>query len=105
MTDEEVNITVARKLGWEYKPKDMSNFYGYSDWISPWHVRENLPDYCHSIEAAWEVVEYCLKLGPIDLDGSDGVFRFFVFNDKGPDYCAEADTAPMAICLAFLKLP
>lgn len=72
---------VARKIGTKVKP------------------------YSTQIAAAWEIVDYCKKLGPIDLDGDNEGFRFFIFNDSGPDLFGQAETAPMAIARAFLKLP
>jgi len=92
MTDQEINEMVARKLGIELgnlKPRD----------------------YCHSIKAAWEVVEKAQALGSFALIfsyvepglwyagwGSTGVEGFEF------DLDATADTAPRAICEAFLKL-
>lgn len=66
-----------------------------------------IPDYCHSIAAAWEIVEYMYEKGTsVLLDGA--------YDDRNWEcswitsdvrYMGVADTAPMAICLAFLKLP
>lgn len=103
MTDKKINDAVARKLGWwkiengigkrpEYKEGD-----GCADVI---------PDYCGSIEAAWEIVE---KLGDFTLRYSPPkkwiVSKLMAWNHQDDTIIGEADTAPMAICLAFLKLP
>jgi hypothetical protein len=105
MTDAEINEAVAKRLGWTVKlkcgprgkdgmTKDEINYFP-------------LPDYCHSIQAVWEVVasildkkwDFKLKW---DIDYvSDRWAWFCVF----AGYKSQADTAPMAICLAFLKLP
>lgn len=90
MTDSEINEAVARGLGTAPKKTDYD---------------QRPSDYCHSIKAAWEIVEQ-------PGIGSQGVKRtiyprpsweWSLFKD-GEMFMAEADTAPMAICLAFLKL-
>lgn len=82
MTNQEINEAVARKLG-----------YG-----TP--TGNALPNYCTSIAAAWEIASHCAK------------FSVFKEPDNYQWYCdmnkqkvIKGDTAPMAICLAFLKLP
>lgn len=88
MTDQEINEAVAKKLG-----------------IDPFSFeRDANRDYCHSIEAAWEIlktaIEYeCQLTYHHWADGTD--FWEASINEQK----AEADTAPMAICKAFLKLP
>lgn len=88
MTDQELNEAVVRKLG-------------------KGHIQEGwekvcvIPDYCHSIQAAWEMVE---KLDYCKLVKAASSFRCQV--SIGGEPCNfYADTAPRAICLAFLKLP
>lgn len=102
MTDQEINEAVARKLGHTLgcchsDTLEMKTGYGDLD------AYVAIPDYCHSIEAAWEIVEEANEYEFILIfhgwaDGS----KFFeaTINEQK----AEADTAPMAICLAFLKL-
>lgn len=116
MTDEEVNIAVARKLGWTYE-QNPNALTGY--WERGEDFFEVLPDYCHSIAAAWEVVEK-MKPDSIAIEhfergyGDTEKWRC-VFSCSSPvcdcnddaeteRYEATADTAPMAICKAFLKL-
>ncbi len=63
-----------------------------------------LPDYCHSIEAAWEILLKAEKeKRQIYLQSRNDAVRsgWTVSIDEAMEY---ADTAPMAICLAFLKL-
>lgn len=102
MTDTEINELVARKLGWTidqtgaYKPGDDPQAY-------------DVPDYCHDIKAAWEVVEkhicvsdeyyFCLEFNAMYWEAG------WRTTDKNHAVgWSSADTAPMAICLAFLKL-
>lgn len=99
MTDLEINQAVAKKIG---------------DWSG---CAETLPDYCNSIKAAWEIVEkermhvipvnngqWYANTGEIDRNGSDEWYwGRNAFDEEYKDFIA--DTAPMAICLAFLKLP
>lgn len=91
MTDQEINLAVAHKLG-------------YADVVK--RHPDHIPNYCHSIEAAWEIVErldqeWCFSL---NWHLSDGKYHAEFYN-KGKMRNAQADTAPMAIALAFLKLP
>jgi hypothetical protein len=103
MTDLEINEAVARKLGWVYH-EDASPLCWEMPINSTVYVR-SYPDYCHSIAAAWEVVEFVRGKYAFDLHSSKE--KFFV-NLSGPTWkqmvSGEADTAPMAICLAFLEL-
>jgi len=113
-TEQMINEAVARKLGWTQIQKKMRNGHP-SDQIEG--VRPpsegprcpmftDIPDYCHSIEAAWEIVEHLHKemkgsfRWDFVLERSDRAWRCGVFDVED----IEADTAPMAICLAFLQL-
>ena len=95
MTDQEINAAVAKKLGWKQlgpMKHDPLNVYLEKNG----QRIEGIPDYCHSIEAAWEIVErYQYWVGP-DKE------KWAVTTVLGI-WLAEADTAPMAICLASLK--
>ncbi len=97
MTDQEINEAVARKLGY------------MSDKTDP----RSVTDYCRSIAAAWEVVE-SLKNHSVTIRKADALTGWYcnIFSwqgypngEKQPEIEAEADTAPMAICLAFLISP
>lgn len=102
MTDSEINEVVARKLGWiEDKPHG---------WIKPKPHREGfligqriLPDYSHSIDAAWEIVEKCKYVCLVKPLNNEKWKCDMGTNDE--IIIQWADTAPMAICKAFLKLP
>jgi hypothetical protein len=65
-----------------------------------------LPNYFGSIAAAWEVVEFVAKEaerkggGPLINICHDGLWHCSIGL-----IITQADTAPMAIALAFLKLP
>lgn len=104
MTDQEINEAVARKLGWDkmhpcqrhLSKKVRADFY----------IAGPPPDYCHSIEAAWEICDFVKQVHPewqvslfcVDKDWA------CIFGTAEKHYAEYADTAPMAICLAFLKL-
>lgn len=116
MTDQEINEAVARKLGYTpdpvmWGPKPENKF---------WRIGKCLPipaqDYCHSIEAAWEIVEILSKkkLEPVILHTVGSGWSFNVLNRPSShdddDFTEQVNvdknkSAPMAICLAFLKLP
>lgn len=97
MTDQELNEAVARKLGVPYKPC-----------LPDCHVGDmgecdHTSNYCHSIEAAWEVVEYMAEKHLVRV-GKQPVGLWFCTLDYEPNDKGAADTAPMAICKSFLKL-
>ena len=104
MTSQEINEAVAKKWGWKawQEGPDPKN----DVWVDPQgnESHNGCPDYSADIRAAWEICEkirneYLLTLGwhdgewECDIEMSHGVFK------------TRADAAPMAICLAFLKLP
>lgn len=116
MADQELNEAVAKKLGWtdihplEHEPSQLvGNRNGKG-------TLEALPDYCHSIEAAWKIMQWCkvdYHTGSIAefAVGYDSVAHWTAWimdyrdsQHKPTHYTASADTAPMSICLAFLKL-
>lgn len=89
MTPQEINEAVARKLGWT-RP-------------SYPHKIGDTPDYCRTIELAWEIVEHLCRLGhPPILWFSDNAEACvsFLYDEVVTDILP----APMAICLAFLEL-
>lgn len=99
MTPQEINEAVSSKLGWDNLMQDSKN-----------GNKRTSADYCHSIEVAWEIVWY-LKNHGITIRKSDpstkwycSIFDWGKTNQPNDEVEAEADTAPMAICLAFLKL-
>lgn len=119
MTDQEINEAVARKLGYCTENHSLSCKKAY------WSEQLG-PDFCHSIAAAWEVVEWLHDKG--DQNKPDSIpygFRLEhhtensedkwvcelpnvtwapPYEEMNSDITVEADTAPMAICLAFLKM-
>lgn len=119
MTDSELNEAVARKLGWIKELTKAKVIYEYAGRTSPaefyqWRRPEGMldamgpPDYCHSIAAAWEVVDKIKADGcRLEISSPLGEPHWVcqVYGCYGDFmYGAGADTAPMAICLAFLKL-
>lgn len=104
MRDQEINEAVARKLGWIQSKV-------FIDPVPMWEFPDKnvkgsifttnrLPDYCRDIKAAWEIItDHCDEW---HLDCRSGVSVRLQKNYVSG--FAEADSAPMAICLAFLKL-
>lgn len=72
------------------------------------NMRMAVPFYSTDIAAAWEVVEKLRDTWAIELHGRDGAWSCLV--EEGDEVTAhfiaiaEADTAPLAICLAALKV-
>lgn len=110
MTDQEINEAVARELGWKprnYDPLSLDPITRIPCFTAPnGDLYDHLPDFCHSIQAAWEIVEHLYKNHPtwvFCLRAWPKCVRAEWVLDLIERY-AEADTAPRAICLAFLKL-
>ncbi len=100
-THAEINEQVALKLGYEHIPP--GSYYGKRDKDGNRISINFVQPYCDSIAAAWEI---CLFLKPLHFVQ---VFEYPTWCGcdiiKGQErYSARADTAPMAICLAYLKL-
>lgn len=90
--EKSVNAAVARKLGWNPPgpPPDSPT------WKKPDGSYDFVPPYSTEIKAAWEIVE---KQHRVKLEYLLGEWQCQI-----DDEFAATDTAPMAICLAFLKL-
>lgn len=99
VTPEAINEAVARKMGLElHEGMDINS---YKERL---YLPDNSPilDYCHDIKATWTVVDHLRNRG-IDINlfiHREGV----MISWKYDSIVAYADTAPMAICLAFLAL-
>lgn len=105
MTNQEINEAVARNLGW------IVNEYSWGfKWARDKSVQcadmmsDSPPDYCTSISAAWEIVEKISLGGRIGIHVMNKITSISLRTETGY-YTSEAETTPMAICLAFLKLP
>lgn len=104
MTDQEINEAVARKL--------LGN--SHASYLKEGIVVGDIPEYSRSIGAAWEIVEKVPCYDPEDrpcyfkliktMDGFAAMWRDPTVKEFW-GFRAEADTAPKAICSAFLKLP
>lgn len=105
VTNQEINEAVAKKLGGERRilPDAV---------LQDGTVIKHYPDYCGSIQAAWEILQH----NPHNPGGGWLVNCSEAKDGHGPYGCAfqvgpyewhweYADTAPLAICKAFLKLP
>lgn len=103
MDNNELNEAVAKKLGWElwqgthWRRQTASSRPDHIDH----EISSFLPDYCHSIEAAWEIVEkFPMQVGGVMRVGT--WYEPLVAGRTREDL--RANTAAMAICKAFLKL-
>ena len=111
MTDQELNEAVARKLGWIEKKYDWGIKWARdSDVQCSDDMEDRAPDYCHSIEAAWEIVEWMQEKYPTEEGNGLLLWRngdkiICELNPNLEIVRGVASSAPMAICLAFLKLP
>jgi len=113
MNNQEINEAVAAKLGWKaVKIKQMLPEREETRWMDPSGVVQpwgKCHDYSTSIEAAWEIVN-SLKDHGFTLRKADPLVRWYcsIFDWVTPGALnveEEAETAPLAICMAFLKLP
>jgi hypothetical protein len=113
MTDQEINEAVARKLG-----KTLIDIPERGPMIDMHYGAGNIPDYCCSIAAAWVIVENIRKDRDktifLSLKGhhaccriSQESYSFDPDNDlaNAENVCDNGNPLPMAICLAYLKLP
>jgi hypothetical protein len=101
---------VARKLGWEpAKWEDGLPVWRKGKPGDSWKIIGDLPDYCDSIEAAWEIMERLAQLGFYIELPKHGRWNVDIEHGLSTSSltCYEGinKSAPMAICLAFLKLP
>ncbi len=97
----EINEAVARKLGWFQSPSN--GRWGRLNGHPQENMVVSVPDYCHSIAAAWEIVD---KIEWFCLEKNHSKGTWWVWDMAGTEEAqmiCEAATAPMAICLAFLK--
>lgn len=121
MTDQELNEATAKKLGkstvniapHQATHAHRTNFIDGKvercldgcdqDVPSPYQV----PDYCHSIKAAWDILDYLhrsLLYWNLYVE-TGGIHCWLGHKNKESGNVLEiADTAPMAIVRAFLKL-
>lgn len=119
MTYSEINEAVARKLGWKDLVRIGDGLAGFrygEGLVGPiqhglekpylLHQQCAVPDFCHSITAAWEIVNWIgEKCSSLNLTWDEEVGKWeFSWISSGKRFTAIEQTAPMAICLAFLKI-
>lgn len=98
-------------MGWERMSDYWADEHGFRGWIE---IPSNIPHDWEiiwspstRIEHAWEVVE---KVGLLNWPNSlqhgnlDGLWTIERFTGETTDIIAQAETAPLAICLAALKM-
>lgn len=98
MNNKQINVAVARKLEWNVRFVNCG-----ARWVceKDGNAKE-LPNYCRSIGAAWEILA---EPGYWKLERKRKTWVVSRIEPEGKIYVErEADTAPMAICLVFLKL-
>lgn len=108
MTDQEINEAVARKLGWTqlFRSDNIGRIETAGKKNPEDDFNTTVPDYCHSIEAAWGVVEYLQAHGYIFGISNNPIEKnWHCAIRHSKSLCEEwGNTVPMAIALAFLKL-
>lgn len=110
MTNQEINEAVARKLGWTdlrieksagLRDELVGLKNGFSDAAYPFG--STVPPYSTDIEAAWQIVG--LHDGSFDVGTNIRGWTCSMQTADHKNSVSEiAETAPMAICKAFLKL-
>lgn len=106
MTNQEINEAVARKLGWE-KNKTLPDVTGLGRPNNAHWYRDGIISsvaapaaYATDISAAWEILTDRCQEWHLDCKGTVTATLRIDYEHLE----AEADTAPLAICKAFLKL-
>lgn len=105
MTDKKINEAVARKLGWTPNPDHQRK--NERAWLDVNGLNQHLPDYVGDIQAAWEVVEKLFQEGmcvQINIAGNEKEVGCNIGDKHQQKAFGYSESAPMAICLAFLKL-
>ena len=114
-SNQDINEAVARKLGWiapTHKRNSASIYPNGQPFTEyKWHrdkkFVDQVPDYCTQIAAAWEIVEFVKTTKRfVQIWSPMGEKHWVCHIEQNGDLIAGAgaDTAPMAICLAFLKV-
>lgn len=107
MTNQEINEAIDKKLhGGKHPIRAMINDPIEGAPINMVACYGPIPNYCDDIKAAWEIVEWFrsknMRFGLTNCPlGSDAGWECYV---QSTEETFSADTAPMAIALAFLKV-
>ncbi len=108
MTNKEINEACARKLGLALGKDADTLGKVFESGIDEWRM---LPNYSTDIKAAWEIVDYLqekefivkVTAWPMETRKAYSChIKELAVNHPG--WFSEDYTAPMSICLAFLKL-
>lgn len=110
MPPQEINEAVARGLGWIDSDFPVKGRGWIKLEVQPgsWTYLDAYPNYCHDIKAAWEIVDnlhgryFVVIQESTQGRGWDCGFWQPQSHDPSSQFYS-ADTAPMAICLAYLK--
>ncbi len=102
--DKELNEKVAKAMGWTQHDSYKHLWYGKGDQA---HA-QSLPNFSGDMTAAWIMVESID--GQWNVSGQGGIGFEVTFSEASMredryenPFHASADSAPLAICLAFLK--
>ena len=105
MTNDEINAKIARLQGWTETPGE------YCSWWQK-HIgfvvycRDSAPDYTDSMQYAWELVDEITRQDGFSVEVRDNGRSFnsvcTVTEDGGIITVTSSDTAPRAICLAYI---
>ena len=104
MTNDEINTKIARLQGWTEMPDE---FYSWQRPIGVGvQLRDSAPDYTDSMQYAWELVDEITRQRGFSVEVRDNGRSFnsvcVITEDGGIITVASSDTAPSAICLAYI---
>lgn len=117
LSPEEVRVMCAETAGWVRTPLPEpfpggGDTYCYwtsptgergDDGFDPWNARCTVPRYDESADAALQLVAWMAKDGWVpQITLVHGVWQCAAMWTSGKMIVEEADTAPMAVCRAFL---
>ena len=108
MSDQEINIACAERIGWKRHPDCHDIFIVPGKTInSPGSSTPRLPNFHGSMDAAMQLVKLAAKDQWFSvITNGDGQWVIVMHSDRtgGEVYCSH-ESLPAAICEAFLKLP
>lgn len=104
MTNDEINAKIARLQGWTETPGEYCSWQKHIGFVV--YCRDSAPDYTDSMQYAWELVDEITRQDGFSVEVRDNGRSFnsvcTVTEDGGIITVASSDTAPRAICLAYI---
>jgi hypothetical protein len=107
LSPEELRIKIAEALGWEYKHIQTETEREFFVWQLPNNLWDSLPNWPNDIAAAWGLVQMAgTKHWSVTIENGlhnpqEVLARIFIPNTLRC-YTGFGDTAPIAICRAWL---